>query len=103
MEDQDVAEIVAQFDAGLKRARRRSATMDLAIALVDGKNKIMLAREANRMLQISEIGDRALRVGWRAEIKERSARENVRLNRVEIGEKASCCGRVERDDISAAQ
>ncbi len=52
MEDQDIAQIAAQRGAGLERARRRRAVVDLAIALVDREHEIIGAGERDGPLEI---------------------------------------------------
>ena len=61
--------------AGLEHARRRRAVIDLAVAFIDDEHEIIGAGERDRLLEISEIGDGALRVGRAAEIEQRAALE----------------------------
>ena len=96
MKHDDPVEAVTQRGAGFERSGRRRAVVDLGIAFVDREHEIKATRQEDRLLQIVEAGDRALRVGRRAQIKQRGALEHLARDRGEIGHKAVLARRVEK-------
>ena len=74
--------------------------VDLAVAFVGEDQEAEAPRERGEALQIGAIGDRALRVGRRGEIEGDGAREQLLVQRVEIGQEAGLGGRRQIDRLA---
>ena len=79
VEDRHLFEAAAELAAGLDRAGRggTAAVVNLAVALVGDEDEVVLPGEGHQAFQPFEAGDRTLRVGGRAEIGQRDAREDI--------------------------
>src|SRR2546421_357516 len=103
MKHDNILKIVAERGAGFERSGRRRAVVDLGVALVDRQDKIVFARQPDRLLQIIEARDRALRVGRRAQIKQRGAFEGRARDRRPGGGSAASANRRWRGAIPACR
>ena len=77
-----------------------SFAVDLAITFVGENDEAEAARQPGELFQISEIGDRALRIRRRGEIDGDGARQQVVGERVEIGQEAGGLGRRQIDRLA---
>jgi hypothetical protein len=71
-----------------EHARRRAPGVDFGIAFVAEHQETEPPRESDHACEISEVGNRALRVGRRGDEESDGAREQLFGERVEIGKKA---------------
>ena len=101
MEHDDVGEPSAERGAGFERARRRRAVVDLGVALVDRQHEIVAPRQLDRLFQIVEAGDRALRVGRRAQVEQRGALQGLARDRRKVGHEVVVARRVEEHRVGA--
>ena len=67
---------------------RRARAVDLAIALVGENQKAEAPRQRGELLEVSAIGDRALRVRRRGDIERDGARQQRLVERIEVRQEA---------------
>ena len=101
VEDQQVAEALAQRLRRFEGTGRRVAIIDLGIAFVDDQHEIVLPGQADRLLQIIEVGNGALRIRRRAEKGQRRPVEEVGVERGEIGQEPGRARRRQRHHLGA--
>ena len=86
MKDDDVVETLPQRRASLERSRRRYPIVDVRIALIDAEDEIVGARELDGKFEALQAGDRPLRIGGRAEIRDRRAVEHRHVDGAQVTE-----------------
>ncbi len=101
MEHDNVVEAVAERRARFECAGWRRAVVDLGVAFVHRQHEIVFAGQRDRLLQVVEGRDRALRVRRRAQVKQRGAFESLARDRGEIGHEAVVSRRVEKHRFRA--
>ena len=86
MEHQHVA--VTQNGARLRDSGRRLAAVDLGVAFVHAEHEIVVPGQPHRRFQVIQAGRRALRVGRRAKVEKRGARQGRLVHGGQVGQEA---------------
>ena len=97
MEYDDVGEIRRR---GFEHSGRRLLAVDLAIAFVGEDQEAEAPRQPDQAGQVGAVGDGALRIRRRSEIDGDRAREEIVLQRIEIGQEAGRRGRRQIDRLA---
>lgn len=79
--------------------RRFGRVVKLGVALIHHEQEVVFARETQRLLDVVDRRDGALRIAGAAQIEQRRALQRFFRDRVEIGQKTGRLGRGEVDGL----
>ena len=100
VEDDHVVKVWARR---FQHAARGVRAVDFAITLVGKDEETETLRQRRQPCEVSAIGDRALRVRGRCEVKRDGAREQYFVDRVEIGQEAGFARRRQIDRLATGR